>query len=880
MNVAEVAKAYVTIIPSLQGAQQTITQELTGAGNAAGTTAGKKTGTAMMSSMGKSMTSAGKTMTAAVTVPVMAMGKAAFGAASDFEASFAQLQTIADTSAVSIDELKGGVVDLSGELGISASEISAAAYSAISAGQATEDALGFVASAAKLARGGFTSVSTATDVLTTALNAYGLEADQVSHVSDVLIETQNEGKTTVDELAASMGRVIPTAANVNVGLEDLASQYVALTKNGIGTAEATTYINSMLNELGKNGSTAFDMFKDAAGMTFPEYIAAGHSTTEAMDLLATACSEAGLTVSDAFGSAEAGKAANTLVQHADDSTTALENMATMAGQTEAAYETMSDTTAVKVEEMKTSLENSAISLGETIIPLVVPIMEKIVSGVESIATWFASLDEDSQELIITIAGIVAVAGPLLIVGGKIAGGISSIMGLVGGLGGALSGVVGHIGNFASGLGIFGSKAASAATGATSAATSFGTLAGQALLLIAAGAAVYLIAQAMSVLVNSAIELANAGPLAIAVFVGIAAVAVGVTAAIVAIGSAATVSAVGLLAMGAAVLMVSAGISLIIISLTSFVQQLPLISTYGASAAAALLGISAAMVALAASAVAVTAAMAAMSVALLASTVTFVTVAASTVAVEAAFALLLAELLLVDGEALLLNAALMMISGTMSSISTSASTTAASLQEMVTSVSVVEQGLNALGSLASAVVDGLVSLFSSGMTSVDNTVATRTASMTTAWSNAMNKLLATTRTTMATMVSTISSAVNTAASKFSGTTLRFNQHVAIPHFSMYGSFDAASGSVPQVGVSWYKRAATEGALFKTPQIIGVGDAAQPELLIGEEKLKELLGGGKNITVNVYGAVGQDEGVLASIVARKLQEMVDGRRAVYA
>ena len=166
--------------------------------------------------------------------------------------------------------------DLSSETGLSASAVSEAAYSAISAGQSTGDALEFVATAAKLAKGGFTDVSTATDVLTTALNAYGLSADQVTHVSDVLIETQNEGKTTVAELASAMGKVIPTAAAAGVGIEDLSSQYVALTKNGIATAEATTYINGMLNELTKNGSSAFNAFKEAAGVTFPEYIAQGH----------------------------------------------------------------------------------------------------------------------------------------------------------------------------------------------------------------------------------------------------------------------------------------------------------------------------------------------------------------------------------------------------------------------------------------------------------------------------------------------------------------------------------------------------------------------------------------------------------------------------
>ena len=87
------------------------------------------------------------------------------------------------------------------------------------------------------------------------MNAYGLGADKATHVSDVLLTTQNLGKTSVDELSASMGRVIPLAAAYKVNVENLSSGLAIMTANGIATAEATTYTKSMLNELGDTGST-------------------------------------------------------------------------------------------------------------------------------------------------------------------------------------------------------------------------------------------------------------------------------------------------------------------------------------------------------------------------------------------------------------------------------------------------------------------------------------------------------------------------------------------------------------------------------------------------------------------------------------------------
>ena len=780
----EVAKAYVTIIPSLQGAQQTITQELTGASSLAGNAAGKTTGASMAASIGKSFGAAGKTLTKYVSVPLAGIGTAAFKSAADFETAFAQLTTIADTSTVSVGDLKSGVMDLSSELGISSSEISTAAYSAISAGQDTADALGFVESAAKLARGGFTDVSTATDVLTTALNAYGLEADQVSHVSDVLIQTQNEGKTTVDELAASMGRVIPTAANVNVGLEDLASQYVALTKNGIGTAEATTYINSMLNELGKSGTTAFDMFSEAAGMTFPEYIAAGHSTTEAMEVLSGACEDAGLKVSDAFGSAEAGKAANVLVQHAEDSTTALGNMMTMAGQTETAYSTMSDTTAVKLEEMKTKLQNLAITIGDQIIPMLEPIVDSVVSWIETISEKWSSLDSGTQQTILTIAAIVVAVGPLLSVISTVIATITTLSTAVSALGTVftlLSGPVGIV------------IAVIAA-------------------LIAIGVLLY---QNWDTIKAKATEIWTS----ITNFFSRTweSIKNGVTTAWNAIKNTITNVWNG----------IKTGITTAVTAVSSTISRGWNTIKTGASTAW--------------NAVKTT--------------------------VSSAW----------SGITSKVSSAASSVRSTLSSAWSNIQSRTSSAWSSIQS-SIASHGGGIRGVIGAA-VQGYQSLWSSAFSAINSITGGRLQAAYQTVSNVLSNI----KSAFSSKLEAARSAVSNVISGIRGL---FNfswslPHLALPHFSFSGSFSLNPPSVPHLSVSWYKRAAEEGALFSTPQIIGVGDAAQPELLIGEDRLKELVSGGEqNIPINVYGAVGQDVNALAEIIEQKLAANINRRRAVFA
>ena len=200
-----------------------------------------------MKETGGKLTAAGKAVMP-VSAAVAGIGTAAAVSAVNFEDAMAKVSTIADTTEVPLDELRSQILALSSQTGISANEIADNVYNAISAGQKTGDAVNFVTNSTKLAKAGFADAGAALDVLTTILNAYGMEASEVTNVSDMLIQTQNLGKTTVAELSSSMGKVIPTANAYHVQLDQLCAGYAKMTANGVATAESTTYMNSMLNE--------------------------------------------------------------------------------------------------------------------------------------------------------------------------------------------------------------------------------------------------------------------------------------------------------------------------------------------------------------------------------------------------------------------------------------------------------------------------------------------------------------------------------------------------------------------------------------------------------------------------------------------------------
>lgn len=319
-----------------------------------------------------------------------------------FETALAKVSTIADTSKVSVGDLNKQILDTSGSMGVAAADIAEAAYQAISAGQDTANAVAFAGQASKLAAAGFTSSSSAVDILTTALNAYGLSADQAIHVSDVLLTTQNLGKTSVDELSSSMGKVIPLAAAYGVTVENLSSGLAVMTANGIATAEATTYTKSMLNELGDAGSTVGKILQKQTGKSFAQLNAEGKSLGDVLQILYKSVGGSSTAFAGLWSSVEAGTGALSLAsggaEHFND---VLSQMQNSAGATETAYETMTDTFQHKVETMQTAAQNFGITLYDS---LESSLSDATQWGTDCLTQLTTALSEGGPEAMLAAAG--------------------------------------------------------------------------------------------------------------------------------------------------------------------------------------------------------------------------------------------------------------------------------------------------------------------------------------------------------------------------------------------------------------------------------------------------------------------------------------------
>lgn len=381
-----------------------------------------------LTDLGETVGNVGTALSTYITAPLVALGTYGVKNASNLTDGMAKIYTIATETQEPMAEMKQGLIDLSDATGFALDDLTEAAYQAVSASVDAGDAVEFMGDATKLARAGFTTTERSVDLLTTIMNAYGKETYDAAYLSDLLLRTQNDGKTIVDQLAASMGTVIPTAAAYNVGIEQVAAAYATMTKQGVNTARATTMLNALFTELEKPD-------KDAAktiaalndGKSFAQLMKEGKSLGDVLGMLYKNLDRDSEAFANLFVNVRSARAANALM--ADDSKILnyeLERMSDVTGQTDYALQ-MLETPSLKARRALNKLKNSTIDLGDTIISDLYPVFEKMVDIVDDFRGWVKGLSTEQKKSIVRWGAWIAAIGPAM----KLLGGLST------GIGGAI-----------------------------------------------------------------------------------------------------------------------------------------------------------------------------------------------------------------------------------------------------------------------------------------------------------------------------------------------------------------------------------------------------------------------------------------------------------
>jgi TP901 family phage tail tape measure protein len=301
--------------------------------------------------------------------------------AGDFSKSLAEVSTLMDkTSEKSIKAMSKELRLLSQTSGLALSSLSKAKYDIVSSGfSGAAQSAQVLAASSQLAVGGVTSAASAADLLTTSLNAYGLGANQVNDVSDTLFTTVRLGKTTMDELAGSLGKVLPIAKSSGVSLTDVGAAMASLTSGGISTAESSTALRGAIIALTAPTDAA------AAAMLKAK-IEAKKFEDGSFDLLGTIEQFEGMDpaalrkfIPDINASVAVSALANN-VQGLSDNLTAFEDR---AGASETAFNKMAGEFNTQMGMLKNTSQSIMIEIGDVIIDAILP---SITSANETLAT--------------------------------------------------------------------------------------------------------------------------------------------------------------------------------------------------------------------------------------------------------------------------------------------------------------------------------------------------------------------------------------------------------------------------------------------------------------------------------------------------------------
>ncbi len=177
--------------------------------------------------------------------------KSLVSASLDFDEAMQNVNSIAQLGSKGIANLTDEVLKLAEDPRIvdAPAVLARGLYDIVSSGFKAADAMTILRAASIAASAGLTTTDVSAAALTAVLNAYHMSADQAATVSDQLFQIVNLGVLTFDQLANTIGTVIPTAAAAGVGINELGAAYAVLTRQGVDADAATVQINAVLTGL-------------------------------------------------------------------------------------------------------------------------------------------------------------------------------------------------------------------------------------------------------------------------------------------------------------------------------------------------------------------------------------------------------------------------------------------------------------------------------------------------------------------------------------------------------------------------------------------------------------------------------------------------------
>lgn len=402
---------------------------------------------------------------------VAAVGAAGFVVASvkmagDFEAALNTINTVAGATPAQLEKIGDSMRELSRKTGTDLSELTAGYYDLVSAGIKAADAQGVLTAANTLAIGGLATTGETIDLLTTAINSYGMKASEAGKIADYFAQAIAAGKVTAAELASSFAQVASIAASSGIEIQELAAGYAQLTAKGVPAAEAATQMRSAIVALTKT-TAPLEKLQKTTGRTYLK-IAGQKGLAYALEIMRKDAKKAGVPLIDLLGRVEGlnytlGVTGPNFKSYNKNLKDVNESAGTAAEQMAEREKGLNH----QLEILSANAKDAAITIGSALLPKLTPLAVKLneflnkpetqagiskladdlAKGFETAAKWAGTIDWGSLAAALNIAasGAKALVGAFLSMPPEVQGTIIALAGLNKLTGGAVSGIVGELG---------------------------------------------------------------------------------------------------------------------------------------------------------------------------------------------------------------------------------------------------------------------------------------------------------------------------------------------------------------------------------------------------------------------------------------------------
>ena len=386
--------------------------------------------------VGRDLQTAGKGMTAAFTVPILAVGGAAVKAFGDFEQTMIQSTAImGDLS----DEMRKDMELAAREIGkttkFGATEAAEAFEFLALAGLDAEQSIAALPQVAAFAQAGNFDLARATDLATDAQAALGMTSkdagknlESLTRVTDVLTRAATLANANTEQFSESLTEKAGTALrNLKKDVEEGAAVLAVFADQGVKGSAAGTTLNATLEGLSRQAIKNKDYFQELNVEVFDgngqmKNLADITADMEkALDGMST--EEQRATLMKLGFNRQALNGIQMLMGNSDAIREYEQELRIAGGTTADVADKQMDNLWDQLALIKDQLIDVAIELGQHIVPIlkesVIPMFEKFVEWVGKLAKWFGDLSPTWQKIILIALGFLAAAGPLLIVVGKI-----------------------------------------------------------------------------------------------------------------------------------------------------------------------------------------------------------------------------------------------------------------------------------------------------------------------------------------------------------------------------------------------------------------------------------------------------------------------------